>query len=411
MIQLSRYEDEERLKKLGNIWAFSNTEKMTFGCNRLWVYDYFQGYVDSDKAPALRYGIVWHRILECILLEIKRLDRMVSADECRSIYKDNIQWIIEEEEPPGEYGYSDNMIDIMDRAERCLEGWRQEWEQLMLQWNIVEIEKILVMPVYDRDGNLFAPPIPILEEDNTYRPLKVGEWVEDANIKIVTWPWYKVGKIDVLLQHKTSGELMIVDHKTTAQVGAYESKMSFDMQLPSYVSQLEWEKTHGELQQYKDNNIFGVMWDLATSKIPKYPKPLKSGKLSTAKSSPSWVFEESIKTYNLAIEDYQLHIEKLKLSDANYIKHCFMRASKEVVERIKWEDLAFVERVSKMRNELPQICTSDINELSVVAPRYPICNQYGRCKFSNLCVTNIALSVIIKESSEKLFWTKDNKDT
>ena len=60
----NRYEESERIKKLGRVMPFSNTERMNFACPRLWTYSHVQNYSVNEKSGALSYGIIWHTLLE-----------------------------------------------------------------------------------------------------------------------------------------------------------------------------------------------------------------------------------------------------------------------------------------------------------------------------------------------------------
>ena len=393
---------------------FSNSERDSFGCLRLWSLSYVQNYRTEDRAEALTYGTIWHTILEKVLLEVKENDTWMTEERLTEILNDDLLPIIENEYLSSgdaqalEEAMSFGKIDeIQERIINAIPGWLISWKEVFSKFKILEVEVPLAAPVVDVDGNIAKFSVPIIKEGDVYRPARIGESGEYAKI-----PYYKIGKVDCLLEDRVTGDLWICDHKTTGSPSSFENSIPFDVQLPSYASLLDWEINYGELQKYKGKRITGVMYDICHSKISSIPNLLKSGKLSMAKNAgiTSWIFEQAIELYGLGRSQYRSHLEFLRNNVDN--KKFFQRyyyISETDIDRCASEDFGIANAMNHKRNSLNRLKKDDKDGFDAEAYRYPICKKYGNCKFSSICLADNHPSVIMVENDTPILWCDNPK--
>ena len=407
----NRYEESERIRNLGFVMPFSNTERMNFACPRLWTYSYVQNYNTDEKGEALSYGIIWHKLLEEILKLAQKQDRLMDEKELNEYISDNLGNIIEkyylemDEEILNQNNLSGRTQDFFERIENAIIGWHRSWNEFMEQFKILDVEMVVCAPVLDPLGNIAKFPIYIIEEEDYIRPARIGESLKS---KLINIPFYKVGKIDVLVQDRNTGDLWICDHKTSSSPSQYENMIAYDVQLPSYASLLEHEIMEGKLQHLQGNRIAGVIYDIAHSKIKGIPELLKSGKLSKAKNSgmTSWIMEAAIEKYGLSRREYSDHITYLiNNTDKKRNYQRYFHLSQEDMDRCTDEDYGIAFTMATKRRQLVEISEDSIVDFNAISYRYPICQKYGNCRFSSFCLANNQPSVIMMEQVDIIKWS------
>ena len=434
---LERYEDDPRLNKIGLAYFFTNSEKMDLGCKRRWTYAYMVG-ADKEKTPqALLYGIAWHLVCEHALNEIKSTDTMITVE--RGIELVNTvakRFLLDEQMNIDAFDVFGFIDECIGRLERAIIGWIPHWANNMHnEFEIVSVEQTLCAPVFDWGqfeienftGSLFTGNIDVYKDDNGYLwPYNIYPHLSDFydvrfESKRLNIPFYRVGKADVIVRRRNTKSLYIVDHKTSSSPNGYARKFEFEQQLASYCALLQYEIKRGELQHLKDHTIAGIVWDIAHSKVPTPPKPLKGGKLSTAKSrlSPSWIYEQAIEINGLDRQDYIEHIEHCKQhADPSYFQVLHKSINTTDIERSFLEDYATAYKIDKLRNDLAPANTK-LNDrtFQIIASRYPICQEYLNCSFAHYCQPNTPLSTIDQKKVTKIYWqpltdntTSDNID-
>ena len=402
------------MRQLGLVMAFTNTERMNFACPRLWTYQHMENFTTPQKAGALTYGIVWHSILEEILEEIKETDLICTEQRLLEILDERLLPLIEEEflSSGGEellhqaisFG---NVADIEQRIRNCIIGWRISWVSLLERFKIVEVEIPLTAPVLDPRGNIAYFPTYITADEGFWRPSRMGEAFL-AELKDL--PYYKVGKIDVLLEDRETGDLWICDHKTTSSPAMFENGITYDVQLPSYASLLDWEIKNGYLGYLKGKSIAGVIYDISHSKVSGIPDLLKSGKLSKAKNAgvTSWIYAKAIEHYGLPPSEYKDHLVYLKNNadpKKNYQRFYYL--SPEDIDRCADEDYGLDAEMSIRRFELAEIIPDNIIQFNSIAYRYPVCQKYGNCRFSTFCLANTPPTDIMLERDDSIKWVEE----
>ena len=419
ILKFNRYEDFGRIKSLGMVMPFTNTDRMNFGCPRLWSYNNIQNYVVNEKSEALSYGVIWHGLLEKILLEVKDKDQMVPKDRLNEILDNELGLIIQDfylkegnaeaYEQQIQFG---TVQEIEDRIRNAVTGWWMSWKDFLKRFKVLEVELPVCAPVISPDGEIAKFPTYIVDVGEYSRPARVGELPMS---KLVPMSWVKLGKIDVLVEERCSGDLWICDHKTSASPSSYENNIPFDVQLPSYASLLDYEINFGSLTHLKDKKISGVIYDISHSKIKGVPDLLKSGKLSKAKNAgtPSWIYQEAIEKYELPLSQYKDHLEYLKLNadpKKNFQRYYYL--TEEDIDRCTDEDYGITSAMSSKRRSLVEISEDSFVDFNSIAYRYPACQKYGNCTFSTFCLANNQPSVIDLDREDTIRWlTSESSET
>ena len=413
-LHYDRYEEFDRIQELGLVMPFTNTERMNFACPRFWSYKNIQNYVVNEKASALSYGVIWHKLLEVILLEVQKKDEMVSESRLNEIVENNLSTIIEDyflsegnEEAYQEELSFGNVEGISKRIENAITGWWLSWKVFLERFKILYVELPVVAPIVKPDGEIARFETYLVDEGAYLRPARIGEKEGGFILEI---PYYKVGKIDVLVEERCSGDLWICDHKTSASPAMYENNITFDVQLPSYASLVDYEKTCGKLQHLKERTIRGVIYDISHSKIKGIPEKLKTGKLSKAKNAgvTSWIYQKAIEKYELPLSQYKDHLEYLKNNadpKKNFQRYYYL--TEEDIDRCVDEDYGIACAMAARRKSLVEISEESIMDYNAIAYRYPACQKYGNCTFSTFCLANNHPSVIQLEQDDKIKWMTD----
>ena len=448
-LMCSRYDGSEKIKSLGLAWAFTQSENSALGCPRKWTYGYMQSYKVGSKSKTLIYGIVWHTMCEWFLMDIEKYK---SKDDFKRGIDENLNsWIWNELDALEDVNQSirdEWFEDIHKRICNAAEGWRIHWmEKIYPNYEVAEVEYEVCAKILRMDGKPFRPRLEVIEytlNDGSIimRPCFVsevnheidqteieldGKTVVQTKVKTVVWPWYKIGKIDAILKCRKHNRLFILDHKTTTKPGSYESRMSFDLQLPGYGQLLQDEIDAGVTdfaKKYKGCRIEGYIWDICYSNVPSVPKTLISGKLSTSKGRgcPSWQFE--IAMHDLLQDygsedavpgnwsDYQDYLEWLKTDyDQKYFRLCETHFTSESMRRAKTENYITACKIADLRKKLSNLpCESKINSqdfkasFDFISHRYPLCDRHGNCEFGNFCVANNTPWFIYNMQSPKIYW-------
>lgn len=417
-LKYNRYEESERIRKLGMVIPFSNTERMNFACPRLWSYSHVENYKTSEKGAALSYGIIWHKLLENMINVLSEEDNFRDIVWVENYVSENIDPIIENyymenanEETLNESFLYGTIQEIRERIVNAIPGWYTAWIELMEKFKVLYVELVVAAPVVNHTGKIIEFPTYVYKEDDYLRPSRTGEST-DSELKNI--PYYKIGKIDVLLQDRETGDLWICDHKTSSSPAQYESNLSFDVQLPSYASLLDYEISSGTLQHLKEHKVVGVIYDISHSKVKGIPKLLKSGKLSVAKNAgnTSWILKKAIEHYGLKENDYKAHIEFLKNNlDPKRNFHRYFYLNEEDLERCIDEDYGIALSMSSKRKSLVEIESDNIMKFNAISYRYPICQKYGNCTFSSFCLANSPPPVINLDKEDRIKWTTKMEST
>ena len=413
-----RYEDYNRIKSLGISIVHSYSEFMSSACTKFWYYKYFKCYQEKGFKKSLVYGSLFHLVVENIIVDVSRFDPEISTSQTfLDILKDKANELEEEF-----YNKCDGNYEIMaleEEIESCkerilnvIDGWFDLWmKNIHSRFNIVAVEKELIKPIFQEDGTQYTTSVVVQtlydEENSDIVMIQSDDAFSGENTVIMNVPVYKIGKADVILQERSTGDLYILDHKTSGSPNMYKSKLKFDMQLQSYANLLRYEIEEGSMTEFKGCNIAGFIWDISHSKTPSPPKLLASGKLSTAKrAAPYWQYKKSIIQNNLNLEEYETHLEYLMTEAYKYVQMHEAPCSMDQIIQSAQEDLIYADRINSMRERLQRV--SDVAHTSSIVARYPQCQSYNSCQFSAPCLANTPYNVILNEQAPMFSWLVKN---
>lgn len=413
---MDRYENEERIQDLGFVVPFTNSERMNFACPRLWTLGNVECFESMGHSDAITYGVIWHSLLETILYEIKTYDRVFSIDETMAMLDEILLPTIHRclidsggEEYLNEYINFDKVEPLIDTLKTNVVGWMISWKDIIDSYRVLEIEVPVAAPVWNPLGEVAKFDVYVVEEDEGIRLARTSEAHKARKLRL---PFWKVGKIDVVLQCRRTGKLWVCDHKTTSTPSSFDSSIPYDVQLPSYAYLLKYEIQNGSLTQYKDFDVGGIFYDVYKSSANSSPKILKSGKLSTAKNSavPSWIFEKFVIEGGYPMSQYKNHIQYIKNNvDKRYYLHRFLHLLPSDIERCSAEDFAIATQIAKKRSELVNINKYTYKaDFDTIAYRFPLCQRYGNCRFSSICVANNHPAVIDINRTPKVQWVQSH---
>ena len=149
---------------------------------------------------------------------------------------------------------------------------------------------------------------------------------------------------------------------------------------------------NGLYKEYGDIYIGGIIWDFCCSDISsaKVPKLLKTKKLSKSQSKivPFWLYEQAVTESNLNKDEYQDHIEFLKMNSNKFFSIKVEDISNSDLDRVKIEDYVLASRLYKTRNFVELTDLNKPMDWDLRSSRFTICNIFGSCKFSNNCFAN-----------------------
>lgn len=427
--QLSRY--EEAFDGVGQAFVVTNSERSSMMCPRFWALEYVQNVKTTDRAQALSYGVIVHRLLELILKDVQITDKLPSVERLIQFHRSQTPRIIAEEAENGSIDQDATMTNI----ERSFEGWRPLWAKLLETWKIKAVELDLIAPILRGKAGPYVPQVPIIKivqpDGSSYsRPARLGELhkslddeaqltLSDEELELLKTasscaigleeiPMFIAGRVDVLLVSRSNPkELAILDHKTTGSLWKYTKSAPYDVQLPTYAYLIEHGTSRGVKYAQDGEKVTKVIYDLLHSSLPDLPQPLKSGKFSSRTSCPSWLFIQALDHNGADRGEYEEKIEDLRLCDTKYFDMIHREIYPSDVDRIGSELYGVAKNMIRARNSIAHSDPSDPHGLDQSAPRAPHqCVLWGSCKFSTNCLDNNSTRVIIEERP-KLFWASE----
>lgn len=402
---VERYEDCERLKSLGVFMPLTHSEKTDLMCPKLYSMSYIEQLNKETKSDVLVYGIAYHELIENVLKTIMISDSLPSLDIVMETIEGLVYPILYREIQSESQQMA--IDDMANRIIRSFEGWFENWKkEIHPYYRIQGVELVVAMPIKDHRGKPFLDSIPIIKEGDDYRPARINESSAEPH----QIPFYRIGKIDALIECRETGDLYILDHKTAGSISSYAKKFIFDTQMVSYAACMRWEIEHGNYQQFKGKKLKGVIWDLINSKPPNVPKPLKSGKLSKAmsKAPPSYIFKRAIEEHGFDLEDYQDHLETLKNDVDKNHNHCLTQSiSDQEMDRSTREDYGHARIIATLRTNLANI--EDEESIDYFAPRLPHCSRFGSCKLGSECLSGESPSRSILSRRNRVRWENNEE--
>ena len=314
----------------------SNSDIATFNkCKRQWdlISPNRQGLVSNTTADYFFIGSAFHRCLDA-----------------------QAQGII-----AGVYEYCDGTIVNCIEAE--METERSRYHKIngfsMSQYEedgIYGEAKALVRDMANRYHAHWGPhPLPgyrLLHTELTFR----------VRIPNTSYGWYR-GTLDGLVQHESSGELWVLEHKTYSRKPKLVELMLSD-QVRFYI----WS-----VEQLTGLRIAGSIYDGMYKKQPLVPRMLQSGKMSTAaiETTPE-VYTAALLANGLNPADYADHIKKIadNLAEDNpFFTRQLQPANRDAISQMP---------------ELLRDVYLDMNNNPRIYPHRPW-DGCGRCPVKSIC--------------------------
>lgn len=233
----------------------SHSKMNTFNrCPQKYKYRYVDKYIPEDyvRPKNMVWGSFMHHLLEQYFKCLKRgYDTPI---QLVTYPLDTVDAYCDEHPEVDEYEIREEVIAIFRNY--VLEYWERDAKEL----EVVETEMKFDIPIYDPEG-------------------------EESGM-------FLTGYIDAIVKDKLTGDLYVMEHKTTANsIEARTQNLVLDDQVSLYCLAM----------QQLGYNVKGVIYDVIRKKIPSVPKVLKNGKLSTAQ------IDTTVRVYHQAIVDNDLN--------------------------------------------------------------------------------------------------------
>ena len=401
--------------KNGKFIAITNSERLLSACPKRWWFRHSER-LDTESGAAARLGSAFHEVMEDIWGWWRDEDSpypawaLRSCIRCDALKKSAPTWAEEddcrccdEHKAKGPMGpidviasrWHEEFVDC-DEPLMTFEEWQTQVQALtnmcegyLIRWGhgppvdyrVVGVELTLAAPIMDGDKP-FKTNVPIVDEGDHLRMAARA----DKDVKMIRWPWYQIGKIDALIQHRETGALWIVEHKTSKSPKTYFEALSVDPQTTGYIWLLRSMCERGlfgpELQAHP-NPVAGYLYDVVSSANQPEPQRLKSGKFSTAKrNTPSWMYEKAI-AGEADKDAYSDHVQYLRENvDMKLYQREWGTVGEADVNRYRNEIVGVAERNAKMRRDMVSGKNQDR-----MFPRQPVCMR-GFCSYKSICTND-----------------------
>lgn len=445
--------------------TITNSERMTAACSRRWWFSEVEGLRPRQVERPLRFGAAWAQVLD----EVHRW-WMVHDTPFPAGAEDRCAWcsgygcercVSGPDDVPGggpvarilrgwqrmqRDGLGDSEWSPERDAEalrRTLDGWFRSLGHRGPpdEYRVVGAEIAFAAPIVTAAGTPFAPVTWIVQEGpGSYRLARTGE-ARHERARAVRWPWYQIGKLDALYQHRETGDLVIWEGKTSADPSGYLQGLSVDPQVPGY-TWLVWHHL-GAFQGAK--HVSGYLYDVSSSAYQADPpllKPepvrvldangepvkakgrnvyqldangdpvLRSPGLSRATSAgtvPSWRYQAAIAQHGFDPADYRDHVARLQAEvDPRLYVREFGTVGVAEVARYARELLGVARRLAQARRDAATATSEeDVHE---AFPRTPVCRTGGaRCPYRGPCLEDGPIARADYDVDAVMQWT-DNEE-
>lgn len=393
----ARYDDDlDALPERSII--LSNTERRILACQRKYLLGVIEGLRAKRRGYALSYGSHYHRVKETVYRAWLRDERPDVQNVAAAMAEVGDQ--ITEDTRSGSLSAED-ATDLRTALASNVEAWLTATGggAPPESYRLVAFEIPLAMPIRGPRGVPFAPTSLMVEEDDgngqRLRLARPGD--QGRKLRRVRWPFWFVGRLDMLLVHRDTGTVWIADDKTSAQPEGLLNKLHNDPQVPSYLCLLRWNVRAGNLRSLgipPDAPIGGFWHRVTSSAALAEPKPLKAGGFSVAKNQrvPSWRFEAALRAQGIPVEPYQEILDHLKQSvDANIERTTFVKYSQDDLDRFDRELYGDALRIHASWKAAA--AAKFVEDLDVSHPRTPVCQlPGGHCEYVGPCLRDGALA-------------------
>lgn len=409
--------------KSGRFISLTNSERSLAACPKRWWFRHGER-LDTEAGPAARLGTAFHEVMEdvwgwwaetedpypthfiddaCIWCHRLRANAPTWAEEsdcvCERCSEGDAgavptmwhiakRWrdtLVDCDEP---FMTEDELAEQVERLRNMLIGYLTYWGTKPPDgYRVIGVEVTLAAPIMDGERE-YRTNVPVVHDGREIRVASRADLRAGLTPKMVRWPWYQVGRVDGLLQHKETGSLWILEHKTTHSPQTYFKALSLDPQTTGYVWMLESMCRRGlfgpELENHP-NPVAGYMYDVVSSSVHRSPTLLKNGELSRAKAKniPSWLYRKAIEEHGLDAAEYDDAVQHCADTiDKKLYQREFGRPGQREIERYCAEMVGIAERHALMRRNLVNGSDQDRK-----FPRTPACMR-GFCSYKGICVND-----------------------
>jgi hypothetical protein len=437
-IEIPRYTGPVGLPEDGHVIVISNSEREDMACPTRWWFRQVEALKTPDT-EAKRFGTLWHAVLEemnrwwletdsrwptsgaevcpfCARASRPVEDGMLPLGRCprcdgtgRGVLariRDELAEVARasENRPDGARFTREDADEMVDRLGRTWEGWLHRhgpdpYRSMRVVGVEVEIGRVILNP---RTGHPYCPETYLVRlRDGTMRLAGTAEvseparLPEGAEVVMVRWPWYQVGRLDSVLAHRDTGALYVGEWKSSSDPRGLVADLSVDPQTSGYV----WLLDQPEIRaRFGGGSVVGFLYDVTSSAYLADPEPLK-GRPTKAEPNPPLTFSQA-RNRTTPSWRYRATLAAAGVDPAPYAEHLLYLASQvdpklhvrepgsvgaESRERYADEVFAIASRIAAARRAVAR--ASDLTDLSIAVPRVPICRlPGGGCAFRAPCL-------------------------
>lgn len=375
--------------------VFSNTERRFLQCGRKYFLGVIEGLKTRTDGVPRSYGVAWHAAKEPIY-QAWLEDRPAGQAEVRRALSD-VRGRLARAASEGRLDPAD-AVDIADRLDDNLDVWMTlTGGRPPTSYRLIAYELPLAMPVLGPTGRPYAPEMFLVPDEQ-----RAGEWRlaragdDPARAVAVRWPFYFIGRLDMVFQNRATGALRAGDDKTSAQPETYLSRVTNDPQVPSYLTLLRHAVRSGHLPGVGPGTPVEGFWHRVTaSQGFAEAKQLKGTKndpvqVSTAKNMrvPSWRYRAKLEELGLDPRDpdYAAHLVYLQSTvDQKIELHEHMDYSDAELDRLERELHGHAQQIAKFWRDAFRLRRA--SDADRTHPRNPVCQlPGGSCDLVGPCM-------------------------
>lgn len=424
--------------------TFSNSERLSRGCRRKWLYSYGYRLRSNTRQRPLDYGSAWALLMEDLYLWFKHNPAQpypmpyepqakacpwcvgvtpddyhehdagsVSCVRCTDtrisvLHAVQAAWLEHADHLESKYGAdaADELRQDSEILERAFRGYLETYGQRLVGYEVLGVEYQISIPVLRSDGKPFASRVPLKQDEGSYRIVYPGETPD----LWATLPWYQVGRIDALLRD-SRGMIWIVDFKSSRGPDGYAEKVAMDPQTVGYAYMVQSALDRG-LLPFK-GIVLGMTFDVSSSERQSYPKRLKQDELAkrdplreqgythktprlsldAGAKTPSWLYREALASLAaeqgpwppVDVHEYEAHLAALpaRVDKKLYVKQA-VYATNVKLRQYAIELQGIAESIAEDLRTLPKLTDEDATYRGF--PRTPLCVTNGQsCAFLEVC--------------------------
>lgn len=366
--------------------VLTNSERKLMACSRKYLLAVIEGLRPKRASMALGYGAYWHLLKESVHRAWLQ-DRKPTDPELEAAF--SAIRLAERETVERGGREVEESADLLAALAKNLDVW------LMVtgggappsEYRLIAYEIPLAMPVRSASGQIYRPRTLICRDGADLRLARPGE---RNDVSTVRWPVYFLGRLDMVLVHRTTGVVWVADDKTSANPKDTARRLHADPQVPSYLALLRYAISRGDLQHLgvqPGTPVAGFWHRVTSSQEYSAPRILKNGSLSQDKRQriPSWEYMAAIGQNGLEFSEYADFVQHLRENvDEGIERHEFVNYSAADLDRFEREIFGDAIRSHTLWRTAAEAESQEA--LDVTHLRTPICQlPGGHCDYLGPC--------------------------